>query len=484
MRTELIIGGRDIPGEGEPIDVVDPATGRTAVTIAGASEAQVDAAVAAAAATFPSWRDAAQDERSGALRAVAAELTERRDELARLLASDTGRPFARNLLYVDFAATIFHQYAELARQIAGRVVPSNETGQLSITRHVPFGVVACLIPWNYPLDLLAFKVAPALAMGNTVVVKGAEEATPSTLTIGEIVASHVPSGVAGVVAGGTRVGERLVAHPDVDMVAFTGSTAAGRAIGAVCGELVKPAHLELGGKDPALVFADVDPILAARGVVWAAMLNAGQVCTSTERAYVHRSVADRFVEAAVELTGALEVGDPMEPTTQVGPMRSEAGRAKVMRHLADAVDKGARILTGGVPVPGPGYFFEPTVVVDVNHSMDLMREETFGPVLPIMVFDDVDQAFELAADTDYGLGSSIYTRDPVLVERAFRELRVGGVWVNDPVVDNPAGLLAGIRASGNGRELGLDGLLAFTNVRHLHWQPELQAKPWWYAPEG
>ncbi len=484
MRSELIIDGRAVIGAGDPIEVVDPTTGRTAATIPAASDAQVRAAVDAARASFPAWRDAAQDDRSAALRAVADELLDRRNELARLLTLDTGRPFARNLLYVDFAATIFRQYAELARQLAGRVVPSNEPGQLSFTRHVPVGVVACLVPWNYPLDLLAFKVAPALAMGNTVVIKGAEEATPSTLEVGALVASHVPPGVVDVVAGGRHVGERLVSDPGVDMVAFTGSTAAGRAIGAACGQLVKPAHLELGGKDPALVFADVEPELAARGVVWAAMLNAGQVCTSTERTYVHRSVADRFVAAAVELAGALRVGDPMEPATQVGPMRSEVGRSTVMRHLADAVDKGARILTGGAPVPGPGYFFEPTVVVDVDHSMDLMRDETFGPVLPIMVFDDVDEAFALAADTDYGLGASVYTRDPVLVERAFRELRVGGVWVNDPVVDNAAGLLAGIRASGNGRELGLDGLFAFTNVRHLHWQPELQAKPWWYAPEG
>jgi betaine-aldehyde dehydrogenase len=272
----------------------------------------------------------------------------------------------------------------------------------------------------------------------------------------------------------------IVSHRHVDMVAFTGSTPAGRAIGRECALLTKPAHLELGGKDPAIVFSDVDPTIAARGVVWATMLNAGQVCTSTERAYVHRSRYDEFVDRAVEIASTLRVGDPLETDTQIGPMRTEAGRNRVRAHVASAVESGATVLTGGSALDRPGFFFAPTVVVDVDHSMDLMREETFGPVLPIMPFDDVDEAFRLAADTEYGLGASIYTRDPVLVERAVRELRVGGVWVNDPVVDNPAGLLAGTRASGNGRELGIEGLHAFTTVRHLHWNLDLVAKPWWY----
>lgn len=484
MRADLLIDGALVPGDGDPVDIVDPSSGDAVARVPTASVRQVDAAVDAARRAYPAWRDATQEERSEALRRVAAELEARRDELARTLSLDTGRPLARNLVYVDFAVTIFRQYAETARLSNGRFVPSNDPGQLSITMRVPYGVVACLVPWNYPLDLLAFKVAPALAMGNTVVAKGAEETTLSTLSLAEVFAAHVPRGVVNLVAGGRDQGEWLVGHPDVDLVAFTGSTAAGRAIAETCGRLLRPTHLELGGKDPAIVFPDVDPRLAARGLVWAAMLNAGQVCTSTERAYVHRSVVDEVVERAVELAGALRVGDPLDPGTEVGPMRTEAGRTRVLHHLDDAVARGAEVLVGGTALDRPGFFMAPTVVVGVDHSMLLMREETFGPVLPIMAFDDVDEAFALAADTDYGLGASLYTHDPVLVERAARELRVGGVWVNDPIVDNPAGLLAGVGASGNGRELGLEGLLAFATVRHLHWDLDLRAKPWWYPLEG
>jgi len=484
VQTELLIAGNAIPGEGAPIAIVDPATGNEVARVAAASPAQVATAAAAAAGAFPAWRDAGQDVRSGALRAIAAEIAARREELARSLTLDTGRPHTRNLLYVDFAATVFRQYAELARQLGGRFVPSNEPGQLSITARVPVGVVACLVPWNYPLDLLAFKAAPALAVGNTIVVKGAEETTLTTLAVGEIIARHVPDGVVNVLAGGREVGELLVADLSVDMVAFTGSTAAGRAIGETCGRLLKRTHLELGGKDPALVFPDVPAGTAAQGVVWAAMLNAGQVCTSTERAYVHRDVFDEFVDHAVELVRGLHVGDPMDPGTHVGPMRTEAGRRKVLAHLADAVDRGATILVGGEALDRPGFFMAPTVVVDVDHTMTLMREETFGPVLPIMPVDDADEAFRLAADTPYGLGASLYTKDAAIVERALRELPVGGIWVNDPVVDNPAGLLAGIRESGNGRELGVEGLHAFTNVRHVHWHVDLQVKSWWFPYEG
>jgi betaine-aldehyde dehydrogenase len=480
MQTNLLIGMDLVPGLGPGLEIIDPATGATAATVPAASREQTDSAIMAAAEAFPGWRDATQDRRSQALRAIAGDLESEREDIAHLLSLDTGRPYLRNLLYVDFAATVFRQYAELARSLNGSFVPANDPQQFSITTRAPYGVIGVLVPWNYPLDLLAFKVAPAIATGNTVVVKGAAETTLSTLRLAEIFRRRVPGGVVNIVAGGREVGATIVSHRDVDMVAFTGSTAAGRAIGQECASLTKPAHLELGGKDPAIVCSDVDATIAARGVVWAAMLNAGQVCTATERAYVHRSRYDEFVDRAVEIASTLRVGDPLEPDTQIGPMRTEAGRDKVRAHVASAVESGATVLTGGSALDRPGFFFQPTVMVGVDHSMDLMREETFGPVLPIMPFDDVDEAFRLAADTEYGLGASIYTRDPVLVERAVRELRVGGVWVNDPVVDNPAGLLAGTRASGNGRELGIEGLHAFTTVRHLHWNLDLVAKPWWY----
>jgi acyl-CoA reductase-like NAD-dependent aldehyde dehydrogenase len=480
MQDRLFINGELVRGTGPAIEIVDPSTGVVAASVSSAAPDQVDAAADAAARAWPEWRDATQEERSARLHAIAGELDVRRDALADVLTLDTGRPRTRNLLYVDFAASVFRQYAELARMDAGRLIPANDPGGIAMVTRVPYGVVACLVPWNYPLDLLVFKAAPALAVGNTVVAKGAEETTLSTLALAEVFAPHVPSGVVNLLPGGLAVGQQLVDHDAVDMVAFTGSTTAGRAIGARCAQLTKHAHLELGGKDPAIVFGDADVALAAQGAIWASMLNAGQVCTSTERCYVDRSLYEPFVEAAALNAERLTVGDPTDETTQIGPMRTEAARAKVERHLADAVDKGAKVVAGGERIASDGFFFRPTVVRDVDHSMTLMQEETFGPVLPVMRYDDIDEAFGLAGDTPYGLGASIYTNEPGLVERAMRELRVGGLWINDAVVDNRAGPLAGARASGNGRELGVEGLHAFTQVRHVQWSTRLESKPWWY----
>ncbi len=477
----LLIDGTATRGTAEPFAVVDPATGEVLARVAAASEDQVDRAATAARRAFGPWRDLSQPDRSAALLRISAALLERRDDIADALTHETGRPRSRNLLYVDMASDLFRQYAEMARQVRGRVVPSNDPGQLSLSLRVPYGVVAALVPWNYPLLLLAFKVAPALAAGNTVVVKPASETTLVTLLVGEILGDHLPPGVVNVVAGpGQTVGEQLVTHPDVDLVAFTGSTAVGKRIGALCNEHVKASHLEMGGKDPALVFDDVDVATAARAVVWASFLNAGQVCTSTERVYVHESVHDAFVEAVVSLSDRLVVGDPWDEATQIGPMRNERGRAKVLEHLDAARAAGAVVLAGGAPIDRPGFFMAPTVVVGVDHSMPLMRDETFGPVMPIMPFSDEAEAFSLAADTPYGLGASAYTSDPARVRRLYERIPVGMMWINDPVVDNLAAPFGGMRASGVARELGLEGLEAFTVSRHVHWNLELETKPWWY----
>lgn len=479
----LLIQGSFVDGEGNSTDVIEPSTGKIHVTWPDASAAQVDQAVVAARTAFPVWRDATQDTRSAALRAIASDLDDRRDEIAVALTHETGRALSRNGLYVDMAAAVFRQYAELARVDAGRVAPSNDPGQLSMVRRVPYGVVAALIPFNYPLLLLAFKVAPALAMGNTLVIKPSPETPLSLQILSEIFAARLPAGVVNTVRGGAEIGEALTSHTDVDLVAFTGSTEVGRRIAAACAVTGAAIHLELGGKDPALVFADADPDLAAEAVVWASFLNAGQVCTSTERVYVQRPVYDRFVERAVQLTEKLRVGDPFDAATQVGPMRTERGRSRVVAQVEAAQRAGATVLTGGRPLDRPGFFLAPTVLVDVDHSMEIMREETFGPVMPVMAFDDEDEAFALAADTPYGLGASLYTQTPRLVERAYRELQVGTVWVNDPVVDNLAAPLGGMRASGNASELGPDGLDSFTRPRHVHWNLDLVRKNWWFREE-
>lgn len=470
-------------GEGAPVDVIDPSTGQTYVSWPDATPDQVIEAISAARRAFPRWRDATQDERSGALRAIASDIEAGGEELAVALTHETGRPLARNRLYVDMAVAIFRQYAELARVDGGRLAPSNDPGQLSLVKRAPLGVVAALIPFNYPLLLLAFKVAPALATGNTVVVKPAPETPVSLQILSGVFAAHLPAGTLNTVRGGAPIGEALVSDPGVDLVAFTGSTVVGRRIGALCAETGAATHLEMGGKDPAIVFADADADLAAEAVVWASFLNAGQVCTSTERVYVHRSLHDRFVDRALRLTEKLRVGDPFDTATQIGPMRTQRGRERVLDHLVDAAGKGAQVMVGGEPLDRPGFFLAPTVVTGVDHSMKLMTEETFGPVMPVMAFDDEDEAFALAADTPYGLGASIYTQISRLVERAYRELQVGTVWVNDPVVDNLGAPFGGMRASGNARELGPEALDSFSRPRHVHWNLDLVRKNWWFREE-
>lgn len=481
-KDHLLIDGSLVTGEGGEFGVVDPADGELHISLHSSSEDQIAAATSAAKRAQPGWAALAQPERSRALRAVAEGIRANEGRLAEALTYETGRPLTRNRLYVDMAVDLFHMYAELSRAVGGRVAPSNDPGQLSLVLRAPYGVVGCLIPWNYPLLLLVFKVAPALATGNTVVIKPASETPLSLMVLSEVFAEALPPGVVNTLVGPGRVaGEGLVTDPSVDMIAFTGSTEVGRRLGVLCAEVTKPSHLELGGKDPAIVFGDADPRIAARGVVWASFLNAGQVCTSTERVYVHEAIYEEFVEAAIEVTADIVVGNPFDEPTQVGPMRSEGRRRKVVGEIESAVSSGARIVAGGSPVEGPGFFMEPTVLVDVSHGMGVMREETFGPVLPIMTFSTDDEAFELASDTPYGLGASVYTETPERVERAYRELNVGTVWVNDPVVDNLAAPFGGNRASGDARELGLEALESFTTSRHVHWSLALEPKPWWFG---
>jgi acyl-CoA reductase-like NAD-dependent aldehyde dehydrogenase len=479
--ADLLIDGELVAGDGPEFNVVDPANGETFATLRSSSEAQLARATSAAARAQPLWYALAQPERSRAMHDVADRISASGERIAEALTHETGRPLTRNRLYVDMAVDLFRMYAELARTLGGRIAPSNDPGQLSLVLRAPYGVVGCLVPWNYPLLLLVFKVAPALAVGNTVVIKPASETPLSLKVLSEIFAATLPRGVVNTVLGsGQTIGEGLVTNPAVDMVAFTGSTEVGRRLGVLCAEATKPSHLELGGKDPAIVFADADPAIAAEAVAWASFLNAGQVCTSTERVYVHESIHDQFVDAVVSITGSIRVGDPFEEATQVGPMRSEGRRRKVLGEIESAASAGASVVSGGSTIERPGFFMEPTVLVDVNHEMGVMREETFGPVLPIMAFSSDDEAFALAADTPYGLGASVYTETPARVERAYRELNVGTVWVNDPLVDNLAAPFGGNRASGDARELGLEALESFTTARHVHWNLAQDPKPWWF----
>jgi acyl-CoA reductase-like NAD-dependent aldehyde dehydrogenase len=483
-RTAMWVGGADVAGQGPAEVVRNPATEEPLAEVPAASAGQVDHAVRAARQALPGWRRTPAGERGELLHGVAAWLREHADELGRLLTLEGGKPLVENTDEVGWAANAFAYYAELGRHERGRVIPSVEEGQLSLVLKEPVGVVAAIVPWNYPLLLLAWKVAPALAAGNTVVAKPSPYTPLATLALAAAFAAF-PDGVVNLVAGGAETGEALVVHDGTDLIAFTGSVATGQRIGALCAERVKRTHLELGGKDAFIVCDDVDLEVAAPGAAWAAFLNAGQVCTSAERFYVLDTVFDEFVDRLVDETRRLRLGDPLVASTDVGPMVAEAQRARVERQLAEASRAGARVLVGGDHGGHRrGWFLAPAVVVDVDESMQLMRTETFGPVAPVQRVGSLDEAIARANALPYGLGANVYTRRLDHVLRCMEELEAGTVWFNDPLTDNDAGPFGGMKMSGNARELGPEGLESFRETKHVHLDGRANRKPWWYPYGG
>jgi acyl-CoA reductase-like NAD-dependent aldehyde dehydrogenase len=480
MRTTMWIGGGQVAGGGPRQPVHNPATEAPVAEVAAASREQVDQAVRAARAAAPGWRHTPAGERGERLHAVAAWLKANADELARVMTLEGGKPLIENRDEVGWTASAFDYYAELGRHERGRVIPSIEDGQLSLVLKEPVGVVAAIVPWNYPLLLLAWKLAPALAAGNPVVAKPSEHTPLATLMCADAFAAF-PAGVVNLVAGADEVGEALVTHPGTDMVAFTGSVETGKRIGALCAEQVKRTHLELGGKDAFIVCDDVDLEIAAPGAAWAAYLNTGQVCTSAERFYVLERAYDEFVERLVGETRKLRLGDPLDATTDIGPMVAEAQRARVERHLERARATGARVLTGGDRGGFErGWFLSPAVVVDVDERSDLMTTETFGPVAPVVRVRSIDEAILRANSLPYGLGACVYTQRLDYAVRCMEELRAGSVWINDPLTDNDAGPFGGMGMSGNARELGPEGLESFRETKHVHLDTKVERKSWWY----
>ncbi len=483
MKRLWINGEWTDSASGESVEVTDPATETVLDTVPAGTPEDVERAVAAAKVAFSDWRRVTVVERAHMLHQAAANMREHFDELARLLTLEEGKPLPENEEEIDWSLNTLDYYAELGRHIRGQVIPSPDAGQLSLVLKEPYGVVGCIVPWNYPILLLVWKIAPALAAGNTVVIKPATLTPLTTLRMVEVAFDHFPPGVVNVVTGrGGKVGDALVTHPDVPVIAFTGSTAVGQHIARATAGQMKKLHLELGGKDP-FVIADDAPLEAAvEAVAYAALINAGQVCTSTERVYVPRSMESRFAEMMAERVSRLRLGPGIEPTTDVGPMIGDSYRAKVEEHIADAVAKGAQVLVGGKRPADMerGFFLEPAVLTNVDHGMKIMREETFGPCIPIMPYDTFDEAIALANDTEYGLGACLYTHDARKVRQFYEEVQAGSIWINDPLTDNYAGPFGGMKMSGVGRELGIEGLEEFWQTKHVHWDIEGGVKEYWY----
>jgi acyl-CoA reductase-like NAD-dependent aldehyde dehydrogenase len=486
METKLLIGGEQVAGEGDSLAVENPATEETLTELNAPSAEQIDAAIAAAGAAFPTWSGTPAVERAELLHEVASRMRERTSELARVMTLEGGKPLLENTDEVGWTAAAFDYFAEMGRNFAGRVIPSIESTQLALVVKEPIGVWGCIVPWNYPLLLLGWKLAPALAAGNTVVAKPSELTPLSTLMLAECF-DHLPPGAFNVLAGAGPVGEALVRDARVAGVAFTGSVETGKRVASACAERVAHMNLEMGGKDPFIVCADVagDVEVAAKGGAWAAYLNAGQVCTSAERFYVAREVYDDFVSAFVDHTNTLRVGDPLDDTTDVGPMVSAPQREKVEAQVEAAVAAGAELLVGGDRAGlQRGHYFAPAVVTGAASETALLSEETFGPVAPIVPVSSLDEAIELANSTRFGLGANVYTRDLETAVRCLREIKAGTVWINDPLTDNDAGPFGGMKQSGFGRELGQEGLEAFQDTKHVHIETKIAPKEWWYPYAG
>ena len=477
----MLIGGERLEGGGNPVEVVNPATEETIGEVRSATPEQVTTATRAARAAFRDWRRTPAPERGAMLHGLAAWINEHSDDLATTLTREGGKPLVENRDEMGWSASCLDFYAEIGRLERGRVVPSGEADQLSLVIKEPYGVVAAIVPWNYPILLLMWKLAPALAAGNTVVVKPSPYTPLSTLQMCDAFASLFPPGVVNVVTGEAEVGAALAGSDDVALVAFTGSVDTGKNVMRAAAESLKKVHLELGGKDAFIVCDDVDLEVAAKGAVWAAYLNSGQVCTSAERYYVLPQVYDDFLEMFVSETRKIVVGDPMKDDTDMGPLVRSAQRDRVEAQLAGARAGGASILYGGDRGDfGVGYFLTPAVVVDVDDGMELMSKETFGPVAPIAKVRDLDEAIARTNASEYGLGANVYTRRLDYMMKAMEEIEAGTVWFNDPLTDNEAAPFGGMKASGNGRELGPEGLDDFRQSKHVHIDSKMDAKTWWY----
>ncbi len=466
---QLFIDGEfHMADKAEP--VLEAATGELLGDGASATEADIDAAVAAARAALPEWRGASPDHRAGVLKAFAAALHQRAASTSELVSRENGMPMSlsggANGL---FPAALLGYYAKLITRTPIEEIRPSATGH-TIVRREPVGVVAAIVPWNYPQALAAFKFAPALAAGCTVVLKASPETALDAMVFAEAAQqAGIPAGVFNVVPGATDASAHLVSHPGVDKVSFTGSTAVGRIIGEVCGRLLRPVTLELGGKSAAIILDDADLDATMRGLRSVSFINNGQTCFLGSRILAPRSRYGDVVDALADLVNTMTVGDPLDKATDIGPVVSARQRERVLGYIEAGKDSGAKLVVGGgVPRNQPrGWFVSPTVFADVNNSDRIAQEEIFGPVLAVIPYDSDADAVALANDSEFGLAGSVWSTDVARATEVAREIRTGTVGINDYQLDIGAPF-GGVKASGIGRELGPEGLEEFFNLKSIY----------------
>ncbi|GCE00550.1 aldehyde dehydrogenase [Embleya hyalina] len=464
------IDGEDHPGGGDTFTVIAPRDGTPLAEPARAGQHEVDLAVAAARRAFDAgpWPRLAPAERGRALIRLADAVEAHRAELALTVSLEMGKPITEAYdIELRAVAATFRWYGEVADKLVDEA-PQTPADALALVTREPVGVVAAVVPWNFPLTMAAWKVAPALAAGCTVVLKPAEQSPLSALRLGRLASeAGLPPGVFNVIAGeGPTTGRALGLHPDVDVLAFTGSTAVGRHFLRYAADSnLKRVWLELGGKSPHIVLPDADIPAAAASAAWGIFFNQGEMCTAPSRLLVHSSIADEVVDAVVDRARALRVGDPLDPATTMGALVTAEHLARVGDHIARADAAGARLRTGGTRLDRPGHYLEPTVFDRVTPDMALAREEVFGPVLAVLTFDTEDEAVRLANATEYGLAAGVWTTDLSAAHRLSRAVRAGTVWVNcyeEGGLNVPFG---GVKQSGHGRDKSLHALDKYTDLK-------------------
>jgi succinate-semialdehyde dehydrogenase/glutarate-semialdehyde dehydrogenase len=465
--AQALIGGEHVGARsGEETPVVNPATEEEFDAVPRGGPEDVVAAVAAAKEAFSEWSKKDPDERAQLMRAGIAKIQENSKEIAQLLVREQGKPFTEAMGELHHFLHGMNYYADLASKIEGVYanLPSALGRAYGMVIKKPIGVCAAIVPYNFPLTLMGTKVGPALAAGNTTVVKPANTTPLATLRVAELMQeAELPPGVLNVVTGpGKEVGEALATHPDVRRVALTGSTQTGRRMMEIAAPKFKRVSAELGGSDPVIVFPDADVDAAVRGINIGRFFNAGQACLAAKRVYVFDEIYDEFMEGMTKRVSRYELGDGMEkaekPKIRMGPLNAARHRDVLADQLQDAVDRGAKIAVGGNGHDGKGYFFEPTVIEDAPHDSRVVREETFGPLLPVFKVNDVDEAIRLANDSAYGLGSSVYTHNVKWIHRAAQEIEAGMTWVNQLHFGYDELPFGGVKDSGIGREHGKEAI--------------------------